>query len=447
MGFIAGLVPGLHMNNVAAAITAYSSAALAAFGWVSIADSQGDSATLVAVFISSALVSHIFSESVISTYVGVPDEDVVSVLPAHKLAKAGLGVLSVSSAADGALAGVLYGAALVLPMCALMGPPLFAYDLISRLMPFLVTGLILLLLISEGYPSLRVRHPVPGHLSKMLTALVFFLASGALGSAALLTNYFAAPVPDFPWLEDGFVPRSSLLLPMFAGFFGIPSLLLSIGSRPVLGISFPEAAQKGHAPSMRELLTMFTGGVMVGWLPGMTPGSATTACSPSTTERLSAEDASSASRFVWLYSAISASGAVMSVGALFVIGRARSGSMDAVSFFLGGEFGHSAWLQSVPLMSAILLSMLLSSLLSYTALGRLLPILSRSGRILCSRTLAVSSLLFVTGLCLYLTGVRGTLVMAASASLGMLAPLMGVRRLQLMGSLLVPIWILYVTMI
>jgi TctA family transporter len=57
----------------------------------------------------------------------------------------------------------------------------------------------------------------------------------------------------------------------------------------------------------------------------------------------------------------------------------------------------------------------------------------------------VSSLLFVTGLSLSITGVRGALVMACAASLGVLAPLAGIRRLQLMGSLLVPIWILFVT--
>ena len=446
LGFLAGLVPGLHMNNIAAAITAYSSAAIAALGTAFWADDQGDSSVLVSCFISSAVVSHIFSESVVSTYVGIPDEDVVSVLPAHRLAKAGLGTLSVRSHAEGALAGVLYGAALVFPVSLLMGSPLFGYGVVSELMPLIVSFLILLLLASEGYPSLRFRHPVPNHLSKVLAALTVFLASGVLGTAALLTNYYAAPIPDFPWMGDRFVPRSSLLLPMFAGFFGVPSLLLSLGSRPLPGIIFPEAVRLRLVPSLREILTMLMGGVMVGWLPGMTSGSAAAACSPSSGEQLSREGVSSASRFVWLYSAISASGAVMSVGALFVIGRARSGFMDAVSLFLGGSLDQGAWLQLVPLMSTILLSMVFSSVLSYAVLARCLPILSGSSKFLCSKGLAVSSLMFVIGLSLYLTGARGALLMGAASSLGILAPLMGIRRLQLMGSLLVPIWILYATM-
>ena len=320
-----------------------------------------------------------------------------------------------------------------------MGSPVLAYDAISKLMPFVVSVFIFLLIMSEGYPSLRPRHHAPNHIMRMISAFAVLLAAGVLGTVVLLSNYYAAPVMDFPWMSNGFVPRSSLLLPMFAGFFGVPSLMLSMGSRPLPGITFTHADDGARPLSAREVFTMLLGGVMVGWLPGMTSGSATTACSPTMVEGRAVEDVSSASRFVWLYSAISTSGAVMSVGALFVIQRARSGSM-------GETFVQGEWFQLVPLMSAILLSMVVSSILSHWALGRFLPVLSRSSRFLCSRALAVFSLVFVTGLCLYLTGTRGALVMAASVSLGMLTPIAGIRRLQLMGSLLVPIWILFVTM-
>ena len=447
LGFLAGLVPGLHMNNVAAAITAYGSVALTLFARLAIGDISYSVGILVSCFISAALVSHIFSESVVSTYVGIPDEDVVSVLPAHRLAKAGLGALAVRSSVDGALAGVIYGVVLIFPVCALMGSPCFAYDLIGKLMPAAISIFILMLIASEGYPSLRHRRHVPRHVSKMLCAFDVFLAGGLLGTAVLLTNFYAAPLPDFPWMPVGFVPRSSLLLPMFAGFFGVPSLLLSMNSRPVSGLALAGKVSDSCRLTVRETITTVLGGIMVGWLPGMTSGSATTVCSPSASESPAAEDISSAVRFIWLYSAISASGAVMSVGALFVIQRARSGSMDAVSLFVGGSLGEEAWTESIPLMSAILLAMVISCLLSHWAVRRFLPILSRSSKVLCSRALAVSSLLFVTGLCLSLTGVRGALVMAASTSLGLLPPVIGVRRIQLMGSLLVPIWILFVTML
>lgn len=433
------------MNNIAAVITAYGSAALAVFGAFALADTSNGAGIAISCFISSAVVSHIFSESVVSTYVGVPAEDVVSVLPAHRLAKAGLGTIAVNSSADGALAGVLIGAALLFPVCAVMGFPLFAYDSMSKAMPFVISAFIVLLLISEGYPFIRTGHHVQDHARRMASAFVMFMASGVLGTAVLLTDYYAAPMPDFPWIQHDFVPKSSLLLPMFAGFFGVPSLLLSMGSRKLSGMALPCGESRARGISVRETLTMLFGGIMVGWLPGMTSGSAATACSPSMTEDRTVEDVSSASRFVWLYSAISASGAVMSVGALFVIQRARSGSMDAVSFFMGASSPVESWLQSVQVMSAILLSMVLSSLISRWAIRRFLPILSRSSGILCSRALAVSSLLFVTGLSLSITGVRGALVMACAASLGVLAPLAGIRRLQLMGSLLVPIWILFVT--
>jgi putative membrane protein len=191
---------------------------------------------------------------------------------------------------------------------------------------------------------------------------------------------------------------------------------------------------------------MVLGGIMVGWLPGMTSGAATTVCSPWVPDGSATQEISSALRFIRLYSAISAFGAIMSVGALFVLGRARSGSMDAVSMFLGDDIAGDNWAPSVPLMCSILLAMVVSSLLSYWAVNRFLPALVRSSKLLCTKKVAVCSLVFVTGLCLSLTGVRGAIVMAASTSMGLLPPLIGARRVLLMGSLLVPIWMMFVGM-
>jgi len=54
-------------------------------------------------------------------------------------------------------------------------------------------------------------------------------------------------------------------------------------------------------------------------------------------------------------------------------------------------------------------------------------------------------LVFVISLSFALTGVRGILVMSAAVCLGLHPPLVGVRRIQLMGCLLVPITIGFFT--
>jgi TctA family transporter len=100
----------------------------------------------------------------------------------------------------------------------------------------------------------------------------------------------------------------------------------------------------------------------------------------------------------------------------------------------------------VPILS-ILLAMILSALASHTVLVRFQPGFASLRRFLCSKELALASLLFVASLSIVLTGTRGALLMATSVVLGLIPPLTGVRRIQLMGCLLVPIAILLLSML
>jgi len=441
LGFAAGLVPGLHMNNIAASLTAYASVTLAAFGALERITGGADDGILVCCFISAALVAHLFGEAMTSTYVGIPSEDVVSVLPAHRLARAGLGSVAVRASADGCFVGVLIASALLVPMCVLMGPPIHFYSIVKKGMVIIAIGCSVLLVLSEGL-SVRSMWWVRGSSLRVIKAAVIFCTSGVLGAIVLQSNYFACALPDLPWMDPGFVPRSSLLLPLFAGLFGVPSLLLSLGSGPVRDIGSGTWRHLQHAPKLGDLVLSVIGGTLVGWLPGMTSGSSTTLCSPTTREVGGGGDPVGSVRFIWLYSAVSSVGAVFSVGALFVIMRARSGSMDAVASFLEIT-SHERWLSNALPMTSILLSMLIAALICNHAIGVLDSRLVWLRRIMCSKKLAIASLAFILSLCVAITGSRGALLMASSASLGVIPPIIGIRRIQLMGCLLVPISILF----
>jgi len=197
-----------------------------------------------------------------------------------------------------------------------------------------------------------------------------------------------------------------------------------------------------HVPRPRDMTQSVFGGLIVGWMPGMTSGSAATLCSPRTNEA-DVNDVGGAVRFIWLYSSITASGAIFAVGALFTIERARSGSMDAAMSFLGNATLSRGIYSNISQIASIVLSMLVASIVSYSALRWLSPSLSRLRHILCSRNLALASLAFVCSLSLILTGTRGSLLLMTATTLGLIPPLIGVRRIQLMGCLLVPIVITY----
>jgi len=443
VGFAAGLVPGLHMNNIAATLTAYAGGAIGVFALFGNGLRPGEAALAISCFVSAALIAHLFAEAVTSSYVGIPSEDVVSVLPAHRLAKAGFGGIAVTASADGSLAGVLLSVIVLVPMCLLMGEPVGLYALVRGVMALFIIFFSMVLLASEGLPF-QARAQLIDPILRILKATAVFLTAGVLGTIVLRTDYYACPLPDFPWMPGGYVLKSSLLLPMFAGLFGISGLLLSLGSSSVTDVKSTGIVAH-HSPSPRDFMTTLFGGLIVGWMPGMTSGSAVTLCSPFTKEAGGGGDISSSVRFIWLYSAISSSGAIFAVGALFTILRARSGSMDAVLFFLGSENISKGFSSNVLPMMSIVLSMLVASLISNSILRWLGSRLARLRAVLCSRALALGSLAFVCALSLALTGTRGVILMVTATTLGLIPPLAGIRRIQLMGCLLVPIAITFLT--
>ena len=442
VGFLAGLVPGLHMNNVAAILSAYAAACIGIFG--GLAKTIGTSSVGVAVssFLSAAMVAHILAESVTSAYVGIPSGDVVSVLPAHRLARSGLGRSAVRASVDGALAGVIAATIILVPVCLLMGRPMRFYDILKQAMGVIVIFFSSVLIASEG-----ARQSSPGRsrsrLVRMLRGALIFVASGVLGLIVLKTEFYSRSLTDLPWM-GAVIPRDSLLLPMFAGLFGIPSLLLSMGSVQVFDIRVSRHCVYLHRPGAKDVVLSLFGGGVVGWMPGMTSGAAATLCVPTIQETARKEDIPSSLRFIWLYSSISASGAVFSLGALFTIMKARSGTMDAIETFLTSE--NIGWPANLQLMLSLAMAMLMSALIAHSLLRMMDSRMRHVRNIMSSKTVAIAAFIFILALSVGLTGMRGAMILTTSVMLGLLPPLAGVRRIQLMGCLLVPIGMTLVAM-
>ena len=101
IGTFSGMVPGIHVNTLAALLLA-SYPAIEAM----IPLEPSDSAVAVACCVMSASVVHSYVDFVPSVFIGAPDsEDAVSVLPGHRLLLQGRGMEAVRSAAIGSLVG------------------------------------------------------------------------------------------------------------------------------------------------------------------------------------------------------------------------------------------------------------------------------------------------------------------------------------------------------
>jgi TctA family transporter len=149
------------MNNIAAGLTAYSGATLAAFGLLGEVAGSPDVALLISCFICAALMGHLFAESITSTYLGIPAGDVISVLPAHRLARAGMGEVAVRASADGSLCGAILATVLLFPMCFLMGDPVNLYSWLSQAMGFIMIFVSAVLLYTESSGRPRSRRALP----------------------------------------------------------------------------------------------------------------------------------------------------------------------------------------------------------------------------------------------------------------------------------------------
>ena len=86
-GIATGLLPGLHVNNIALILLSLSGAIIAGFSFLfEMGISESFILVLICVFIISTSISHTFHDVIPSTFLGAPDEDMaLSVLPAHSL--------------------------------------------------------------------------------------------------------------------------------------------------------------------------------------------------------------------------------------------------------------------------------------------------------------------------------------------------------------------------
>ncbi|MCU0859576.1 MAG: hypothetical protein MUE55_03205, partial [Thermoplasmata archaeon] len=90
-------------------------------------------------------------------------------------------------------------------------------------------------------------------------------------------------------------------------------------------------------------------------------------------------------------------------------------------------------------------SMLLSAALCHWLMRSLEPRLAgdKARRLLSSRWAACACIVFLCALALSVTGLRGGLVLSAAFLLGILTMRAGVRRVCLMGCMMVPIALIY----
>jgi TctA family transporter len=164
-GIITGLIPGIHVNNVALMVLALQATLMAiAMAFVGAWNpSTFELAIIISALIIGCLVTHTFLDIIPSVFLGAPDADTaLSVLPGHKLMLAGRGYEAIKCSALGSFGSVLVALVALFPARLLMGSPIYAYEKMWPFIPFILITIVTLLILNERgeLPDLEMGRPI-----------------------------------------------------------------------------------------------------------------------------------------------------------------------------------------------------------------------------------------------------------------------------------------------
>jgi putative membrane protein len=413
-GALTGLSPGLHVNNVAAVLLATRAS------WVAIllgpwaGEDPATLGLLLSCYLVATAVSHGIFDFVPSVFLGAPTEETaLSILPGHRMLLAGDGPRAVALAARGAVLGVVLSAAALVPLRFLLGSPIGLADAFRPWTPYFLAGMLAALIATEArFPRRR--------LQRVLRAVWVQALAGILGLAVLR--------------GPSGLDSNAALFPLFSGLFGLPNLVVGMWTRPG---QVPVQRREPLAPLTRseagQALRGSLAGAAVSWLPGLSGGAAATLAALGTSRKLPP------SGFMVILGAVSTSTAILSVSVLFMIGRTRSGVAAAVRDLLGSP---GSWPSPFALPSEvfwIMLASVLAAAVAGPAASRLAVALAPGLSKMDPRILSAATLVALGVLILVATGPVGLGVAGLACLVGSVPIRSGVRRIQLMAALLVPV--------
>jgi len=391
-GTLTGLTPGIHINLIAIILLSFSTFLL----------TITTPLTLI-IFITSMAITHTFVDFIPSIFLGAPDEDsFLSVLPGHKLLLRGRGYY--------AIIFTLYGSITAL-FIILIFTPLFIY-LLPIIYPTTQKIMwILLILIST--------HLIISEPKNKLWTLIIFLLAGFLGIASLNINI------------------KEPLLPLLTGLFGASNLLISIKQKtkiPEQRISPLRNIKLSKKSIAKTSLASILAAPFTAFLPGL--GSSQAALIGR--QFLNIKDQR---EFLFLLGAINTIVMGLSFIALYSIQRTRTGAAAAISKLIPEL--------TLTNLSLILLTIIISGILAFILTIQLSKLASKNiHKIKYSQLSAIILIILVLIIINFsdptlLGKLLSLLIFLTSTFLGILTISLGIKRMHLMGCLLIPTILFY----
>ncbi len=326
----------------------------------------------------------------------------------------------------GSYGAILFCFVLLYPIRFLIGNPLFIYSTLQEIMLFVLIAISILMIGTEKgkIKEFGAKGKTPAILGMLFSTLVFFL-SGIFGLIVL----------DFP-VDSPIGLSSPVLFPALAGLFGLPTLLTSLATKPVIPkqtIEDPMLDKKTKKSSILSVITGSLAGILVSIIPGITSATGTILA-------MNARGESNKRQTIVTLSAVNTACAFFVVVVLFIILRSRSGATLAAKELINVE-AWTAIMMPVNLVY-LLIALLLGGTLSYfltLSVGKIFA--KRFANVPYQKIIGLT-ITMIAILVFLFTGLLGLLILMVATLIGLLPVEWGVRRSHCMGILLIPI-ILY----
>jgi putative membrane protein len=380
LGTVSGLLPGIHVNTLAAGLLALQAVLIPVFGIEMLASAM-----------IAALVTHTFLDVIPSTFLGIPDADTaISVIPSHALCLEGNGEEAVRIAALGSAWGFL--AALPLCLALVLVAPLVQSS-VDWAVGIILTGVATYLILSAEAP---------------FHGLVVFIVSGALGIFTL----------HFSYLGSGVFGYFGILMPLLSGLFGISLLLVSgqgkVPEQKFVRLNLPEKTM------VRGGVSGTVAGVVVGWLPGLSNATANAVIASITSYGRDPRG------YIFATSTANTVNALVGLAAFYAIFRTRNGVMVALSSL------------DAPPLSTLLAASSIAAVIAYLLTVTLAGSAWRLGGIE-KKNLYRGVIVFITILTFLLCGPFGLIVLVLATMLGLGIKLLNIPQMYGIGAIMIPV--------
>lgn len=377
-GIVMGLIPGLHPNTIIFLVPLISQLGLAPL--------------VIIAFVVALGISNTFIDFIPSMLLGAPEAgNELAVLPAHRMLMQGNGYDAIKLAVIGGIGSIIFIIA-ALPAIIFAIPTIYeaSRPFTYALLIFIVIAMVL----QEKTPM------------KKASATLCFALAGFIGMSM---QYLP-------------VERNIILFPVLSGFFGI-SLLVFSSKR----ITVPARKKEIHATGRqqrRSIIFGSIGGLVSGLLPGVGSSEIASFASIDKNEK----------SFLITLGAITISNTLLSIMALWIIDKSRSGIASALEQLVQISFGEFLFIAGVALSVAAI-----SSLVTLFLAKKSLNTIERIDYSKISKAI-IAFIILMTAI---FAGAYGLLLLATCTALGVFTHLSGIRRGVLMGVLILPTIVFY----